>query len=274
MLLSRARLVLTILLVALCMIGAAQANSLSKKQRAAANRFAANNSLFVLYHEVAHLLIDQMLLPVLGKEEDAADNLATWTLLNLETPEANVALADSARGWMLTGIAYGSGSSESDFYDSHSLDQQRAYQIVCLMVGQNQRTFRAIANEYQMDMDRQDTCQDDYRLVNRSLKALLEGRINTEADATTVTVTYHDVSGDLEKAAKAFKASGVFDLVADELRHKYHLRRPVAFNAKRCGEANAFYDADTTEVIYCYELMQDLVTLYTDDLANSAKTTP
>jgi hypothetical protein len=58
----------------------------SKQQRSDIIRFAANNSLFVLYHEMAHLLVDQLRLPVLGKEEDAADNMATWTLLNKRMP--------------------------------------------------------------------------------------------------------------------------------------------------------------------------------------------
>ncbi|MEO5805122.1 DUF4344 domain-containing metallopeptidase [Devosia sp.] len=259
------RLVLTVVAMALALTGMAEAAPLSKRQRAEANKFAANNSLFVLYHEVGHLLIDQMSLPVLGREEDAADNMATWTLLNKGTPEADAALEDAAYGWVLSGIAYNSGGDESDFYAAHSLDRQRAYQIVCLMVGADDTKFKKAADEYKLDEDRQDTCHDDYRTVNRSLKGLFDSRVSKIKGPSQVTVTYHDVSGDLQKAASAFRASGVFDQVAEELRQNYHLRRPIAFNAKRCGEANAFYDPDTIEIIYCYELMDDFVTLYNED---------
>ncbi|RYE60413.1 MAG: hypothetical protein EOP20_02590 [Hyphomicrobiales bacterium] len=60
--------------------------------------------------------------------------------------------------------------------------------------------------------------------------------------------------------------SGVFDEVADEVRNKYNLRRPVKFNARRCGEANAYYDPDTIEIIFCYELMKDFMELYAAEL--------
>ena len=90
-------------------------------------------------------------------------------------------------------------------------------------------------------------------------------------------VTYHDVSGRLKAAADAFRSSGVFDVVADEVRSKFSLSRPVQFNAKRCGEANAFYDPETVEVIFCYELMQDYMELYEasmpDDVAPAPRQT-
>ncbi len=43
-------------------------------------------------------------------------------------------------------------------------------------------------------------------------------------------------------------------------------RRHCSSNAKRCGEANAFYDPNNDEVIFCYELMQDFIDLYSADI--------
>lgn len=243
----------------------------SKQQRSEIIRFAANNSLFVLYHEMAHLLVDQLRLPVLGKEEDAADNMATWTLLNKRTAESDKALADAAEGWLLTGVAYGSGKYEEDFSAAHSLDKQRAYQIVCLMVGSDDTAFRPIANQYAIGRDRQDSCYWDYELVDRSLKGVLEEHRGT---STKVSVTYHDAGGRLRFAADAFRSSGVFDEVAAEVREKYHLRRPIKFNARRCGEANAYYDPDTIEIIFCYELMKDFMELYAAEMPDPAAPQP
>ncbi|WP_240233097.1 DUF4344 domain-containing metallopeptidase [Devosia lacusdianchii] len=268
------KLAVALLLCLLAFIGAIQAQELTKSQRAEIRRFAYNNSLFVLYHEVAHLLFHQLELPILGKEEDAADNMATWILLNKRTEATDKALADAAQGWVLSGIAYDSGGEESDYAASHSLDKQRAYQIVCLMVGSDDAAFRPIANEYRMDSDRQETCAWDYETVDRSLKGLLGGRNNKAGQGTDVTVTYHDAGGRLKAAADAFKSSGVFDQVADELRQNYSLREPVQFNAKRCGEANAFYDPETVEVIFCYELMQDYMDLYADSMPEEVAPAP
>ncbi|SFV35240.1 Putative metallopeptidase [Devosia crocina] len=246
----------------------------SKAQRNDIIRFAANNSLFVLYHEMAHLLIDQLRLPVLGKEEDAADHMATWTLLRHRTAEADTVLADAAEGWILSGIAYGSGEYEADFFGAHSLDKQRAYQIVCLMVGSDDTAFRPIANQYAIDRDRQDTCHYDYETVDRSLRAVLDEHRVDSGTGTKVDVTYHDAGGRLRFAADAFRSSGVFDRVAEDLRSTYKLRRPVRFNAKRCGEANAYYDPATVEIIFCYELMKDYMELYAAELPDETSPEP
>ncbi|HWV21134.1 MAG TPA: DUF4344 domain-containing metallopeptidase [Devosia sp.] len=270
------RRLFVLIVVALFSLTTAQAQDMTgytKQQRSDTIRFAANNSLFVLYHEMGHLLIDQLGLPVLGREEDAADNISTWTLLNKRTEAAEKTLADATEGWLLTGAAYRSGKYEEDFAAAHSLDKQRAYQIVCLMVGSDETAFKPIANQYAIGRDRQESCYWDYELVNRSLKAVLENH-TAEAGNSTVNVTYHDAGGRLKFAADAFRSSGVFDEVADEVRKKYQLRRPVRFNAKRCGEANAYYDPDTVEIIFCYELMKDFMELYQAELPQPASTTP
>lgn len=262
--------------LAALMMGGAQAQDMSgfsKQQRAEIIRFAANNSLFVLYHEMAHLLVDQLRLPVLGKEEDAADNVATWTLLNKRTPDADKALADATEGWLLSGVAYRSGKHEEDFAAAHSLDKQRAYQIVCLMVGSDDTAFRPIANQYAIGRDRQESCYWDYQLVDRSLKGVLEGH-RIEGSGAKVDVTYHDAGGRLKFAADAFRSSGVFDEVAAEVSENYKLRRPVKFNARRCGEANAYYDPDTIEIIFCYELMKDFMELYAAELPDPVAPAP
>ncbi len=234
----------------------------SKKERAELVRFATNNALFVLYHEVGHLLVDKLNLPVLGREEDAADNLATWVLLNRRTKEADQALVDAAQGWLLSGIAYSAEPDDEDYSAAHSLDRQRAFQIVCLMVGSDDRAFRPIANQYAIGRARQDSCANDYRLVNRSLSGLVGARSNKTGRQSIVEVNYQESHGPLRFAADAFKASGVFDEVADEVRNRYQIRGKVLFNAKRCGEANAYYDPETVEITFCYELMQDFMDLY------------
>lgn len=260
------KLVVALIVGLLMLPGMVLAQDMTKQQRAEMYRFAYNNSLFVLYHEVGHLLFDQLELPILGREEDAADNLATWTLLNQRSKDADQALADAAQGWLYSGVAYDSGGDESDYAAAHSLDKQRAYQIVCLMVGMDETAFRPIANEYRIDRDRRETCHWDYSMVDRSLGKLLNGHGTKKNVGTDVDVTYHNVSGQLKLAADAFKASGVFDTVADELRRNFNLGERVEFNARRCGEANAFYDPDTVEVIFCYELMQDYMDLYKENL--------
>jgi len=53
--------------------------------------------LFVLLHETAHALVSEMGLPVLGREEDAADAYATVTMLKLGTSFSNRVLVEAAK---------------------------------------------------------------------------------------------------------------------------------------------------------------------------------
>lgn len=255
-----------LLLFALASIVPAQAAPLSERQKRLAEEFAINNSLFILHHEVAHLLFDRLSLPVLGREEDAADNMATYVLLDQRTPTADKVLADAARGWQLYGKLYGGELSLEDFYDEHSLDGQRAFQIVCLMVGSERKGFRDIANDYGIDLDRQESCERDYDLTKRSLESLLERHRNQGGKSTDVRITYHPAPGALSYARDVFKRSGIFEQVADELRKNYALGTKVSFNARRCDEVNAFYDADTVEIIFCYEMIDDLITMISNEM--------
>lgn len=235
---------------------------MSKLDRAEALRFAINNSLFTLYHEVAHLLIDRLHLPVLGREEDAADNIATWMLLQKGTPDANEALKDAARGWMLTGDSYDNVFTDDDFASGYSPDRQRSLQIVCMMVGADGAAFRQVAERYAIHPERQDTCFFDYDMLDRSLRSILP----SEGSGTRVDVRYQSGGHSLRLAERIFRNSGIFEDVAEEVRQNYRLEGRVRFTAKSCHEPNAFYDAQTVEIIFCYELLQDFIALHATNM--------
>ncbi|MDB5507185.1 MAG: hypothetical protein JWR75_1823 [Devosia sp.] len=264
------RLLVRIVVATLCLFAplasAVQAADLTKTQEARVNEWAANNALWVLYHELAHLLVDQLDLPVLGKEEDAADNMASWTLLKKGTPEAIQALADAARGWQLSGAAYGDDFVKEDFYDSHSLNQQRTFQIVCLMVGADEESFGKVAKAYAMDNNRQYSCRFDYEQVAASFDAVLAPHWAKNSRGTRVVIEYNTSAGRLAAAAEAFQNSGVFEAVAAELETQYSIPGIVNFRAKRCGEENAFYDPNLVEIIFCYELMDSFIKQMTKSL--------
>jgi len=70
---------------------------------------------------------------------------------------------------------------EPVFYDEHGLDQQRAYQIICFMVGSDPRGFRTIATQAKLPEERQKSCRGDY--VRESRRMPLPHRSNIEPSA-------------------------------------------------------------------------------------------
>src|SRR5262249_35976710 len=64
--------------------------------------FVVGNMLFVAFHELGHTHVSELGLPVLGREEDAADSFATLALLKMGTTFSTQVLVQAARGWFLT----------------------------------------------------------------------------------------------------------------------------------------------------------------------------
>src|SRR6266850_2508614 len=109
--------------------------------------FVTGNMLFVLGHESAHALISEMGIPVLGHEEDAADSFATIMALKTGDRYADHVLINSATGWFYSDRRRRQDRVRMAFYDEHGIDLQRAYSIVCLMVGSNPEKFGELADE-------------------------------------------------------------------------------------------------------------------------------
>ena len=56
-------------------------------------------------------------------------------------------LAEATKGWFLSARRDQKTGGKVVYYDEHGLDQQRAYQIVCLMVGSDKDKFKDLARE-------------------------------------------------------------------------------------------------------------------------------
>ena len=240
----------------------ANAQELTEDEILSADEFAVNNTWFVLYHELGHMLIHQLGIPVLGKEEDAVDNIATYSLLAQESDAADLALTDAIYGWVLADSQVEEFET-SDFYDEHSLDLQRAYAITCLMVGSDPEGFADAANYMEIDADRQETCADDFAQVHESLGALLGPYVGSNQQIAVVYDTGGETYG---WAEEALRQSGVLEAAAADFSNSFALPRPITIRATECGEPNAWYDPETEEVSVCYELVDMYFSMIAEDM--------
>jgi hypothetical protein len=135
---------------------------LSDAQRRDTIRFVVGNLLFVLLHEIGHVQITEMGLPVLGREEDAADGYATIMMLAMKNEFSERVLMEAAKGWFYSDRRDRMEHAPLAVFDSHSLSRQRAYQIVCYMVGSDPEKVARLAEETGLPEDRQSSCQGDF----------------------------------------------------------------------------------------------------------------
>jgi hypothetical protein len=116
----------------------------------------------LLVHEASHALIDVLDLPVLGREEDAADSGSAVFLTGLQNGGSIVAY--SADFWNAFGKQRGLDSTS--FADEHGLDLQRAYNLICWTYGRNTSAYNAL-RKYLTDA-RAPRCQNEYRKLANS----------------------------------------------------------------------------------------------------------
>lgn len=220
-----------------------------------AAEFVINNSVYTLYHEIGHMLIGELSIPVLAKEEDAADNLATLLMLSAETVEADNALIDAVDSYFLYEQEnVGNPIEDAELYDVHSLDAQRAFQIACLAVGADPEIFTNLAQNSGLDEDKQESCAFDFQQASDSWNLVLAPHLSLETPTADIKVTYGPTVA-YEDFAARLKSAEVLEVSA-ALLSDYALPRPVHLQTLECGEANAFYDPEIGEINLCYELAE------------------
>lgn len=216
--------------------------------------FAMSNVVFFLYHEAGHMLISELGLPVLGREEDAVDMLATLLLLHGETEAADQALVDSVDGWILSSQARIDDGEEEDLSGAHALDEQRAYTMTCLMVGKDADMFQESADDLEVSDDRRAECEGEYRLARDSWFGLLDRHTAAKSNPGQFKIRYLEPEDEsLKDYAELLRQAEVLEGLAHVLA-AYKLPHKVTIAAGECGEANAFWSPDDRQITLCYEM--------------------
>lgn len=237
------------LLAALALPLPAMAQSWAEDQ--ATLEFVDANVLATFYHELGHALIDVLQLPVLGREEDAADTLSTLLIHDLWQEDAAVAMVYHTAGSFL---AYASEAEGYDiaYWDEHSLDMQRYYNMICLFYGANPDEREDLAVELELPADRAERCPDEFSLAYDSWGVMLEG-LEPGPKAKGLVME------------KGKPEDMLYSLIADEvtaLNKTYGLPVEVSVGVEACGQANAFYSPDDKRIIICTEYADDLARLW------------
>ncbi|NLT06713.1 MAG: hypothetical protein GXY03_10445 [Solirubrobacterales bacterium] len=143
----------------------------AKRRNRAAKRLMASATEFVLAHEIGHLLVDQLEIPVTGREEDAVDGFATYLLANDPDFGPRSALAAALQ---FVGMAQDGGRPRiEDYADEHSVTMQRAYQFMCWVYGSDRKRYRGLVGRDGLPRSRAARCAAEWRQLNSSWSRLL-----------------------------------------------------------------------------------------------------
>jgi hypothetical protein len=241
-----------------------QMKKMPMNQRMSVLEFIAGNLVFVLQHEMGHAQISERKLPVLGaRDEDAADVFAILTMLEMGNVMSYRVLEQAAMGWFLTAKRDEKEGNMLEFYEAHGLDKQRAYQIVCLMVGYDGTMFKQLADDAKLPKSRRESCGADYRFAHRGWEeALKPYRRAPDQEKMRIDVVYGEAKGKLGLFAQAAKTARLLENLADYASDQFVWNAPFTVTMISCGQSNANWNPFTRKVTLCYEMAEELAGVY------------
>jgi hypothetical protein len=131
---------------------------------------------FVLFHELAHGVIDLLEIPVVGGEEPTADSLATVFAIASDSGSA-VPLG----GATLNRIDQGPAEpTEAEYAAEHDIDRERAYDALCLLYGSDPDRWAGLVGDRGLPESRAGSCEYDYQQELRGWRLLLDDALTEE----------------------------------------------------------------------------------------------
>jgi hypothetical protein len=237
--------------------------NLSEPQRIARVEFVLGNTFFILLHEMGHVHISEMKLPVLGREENEADTFAAITMLRIMTGFSEHVLTNASQGWFLNGRRDEQTGAKPTYYDEHDLGPQRAYQVVCLMVGADPVRFKHLADDAKMPESRQQSCKRDYQKALQGWNTVLAPSLRApDQPETRINVVYGDAEGMYAPFARAFREMRILETVAERSADLYAWPQPFTLEMLSCDGPNASWDDESRTLKICYQLAFDFAQLY------------
>jgi Putative metallopeptidase len=233
------------------------------ENRQALIEFILGNMLFVVVHEIGHAVIGEMEMPVLGREEDAADAFAIYAALWFGDDFSHRILVEATQGWFLSDRRDRKEGEKLAFYGAHGIDVQRAYQIVCFMVGSDPVKFKDLADKTKLPEDRRATCQRDYRNTAWSWEMMLKPHFRaSDAPKQKIEIIYGEGKGKLDIYARSFRAIQFLETVAEDLADRFAWPRSFVVEMRSCDNANAHWSGKDRKLLICYELAEEFAELY------------
>lgn len=234
------------------------------------SEFVLGATQWTLTHEIAHALIAELDINVLGQEEDAADRIASLALLH-GTPGHEHGPTDARRivaaaeVWRLQWLLDQSWQPKIAYWDNHPLDIQRYYNMLCLIHAHDPSLLQE-QHSLQLPEQRALIC-DDYEHENavRSVKRLLQD-YGSDADQNGAKVRVRFVPPEFERQqslARLVETSGIATHAAAQTSQLFALPRPITIVFDSCyGDATAYWRQDSGEVVICYDLIERFARLH------------
>ncbi len=258
------------------------------------DQFVTGSISFAVYHELGHFLIDEFDIPNLGgREEDMAD---AYAVFELGPHSAKEQMQSAVRLWLY--MAFMRGATPIVWWDTHSLDAQRAFQVACFLTGRWPEAYAGLPEAFGAPAQRAGHCVTEAYRTQAAWVETLRAASASVIHKQQAKVTYVPAPIELADAEKWLRKSRLLEGVALEIG-RYRLpdwrieeqqiadkvppvrardmdKPHVEVVGRSCGVANAYYElpkekrsggifsgqgavaATNPKLVVCYELIKQV----------------
>jgi hypothetical protein len=128
----------------------------------------------VVLHEMGHAVNDILRLPVLGREEDAADQIAAFIMTQFGKEVARNAIKGMAYVWLTF-----SRARQPAYWDVHSSAGQRFYNFLCIGYGGDPESFKDFVGKL-IPKERLDSCGHEFQQVRNAFRKTVLPHVDPE----------------------------------------------------------------------------------------------
>jgi hypothetical protein len=130
----------------------------------------------VLLHEVAHAIFDLLKIPLFGREEDAADQLAAFILLQFGPDVARRTIVGAALLFRQMSIEQVPGTA--DYASVHGLPAQRFINVLCIAYGAHPDLFADFVKQGFLPVTRIGYCRWEYQQILHAFRTLIAPHVD------------------------------------------------------------------------------------------------
>jgi hypothetical protein len=201
-----------------------------KEDQDSVNTHMVGLARFIIYHEIAHSIIDVFDLPVVGNEETAADNLSAILSLDFVKDGFLIAVNAADAFVLMDSLPKKDKNNEEEeehdaYWDEHALNLQRYYNILCLAYGKFPKkmidevsTWEDNKQEITFLVERKEYCKNQYLSEQRAWYRLLSPYLieNESADKESANDKPSDDASDESSDESDEESTGTSDENSDE----------------------------------------------------------
>ena len=243
--------------------------------------FATLSSIGIIFHEIGHLVIDELNVPIFNNEEDVADSFMAWYLIH--TPE-NYQSRENYELWSeqphkviksISDFYYyrtllGEDYSDSNEYGTHATDNKRFFNIACFMKGANPEVFESYIVKRNLSYILDGQCNYNYYQMDNAWWDIVEGDKSGKEgyqfwtlypydSPQKININFDATNDELFTAFKSYSELMILDFLES---FQVLLDNEYSLSFEYCdGDVNAYYISSENKILVCYELIESFLDL-------------